>query len=89
MALTEVERVLFEARRVWLQTAGRYVFRLDIYGVWLCGVQITPKRTADILNQDNGGKFSESQLCYHRIYLVFDAYYVFFPRFERHFNLWH
>lgn len=88
MALTKMERALFAVRRGWNQTVGQY-FRYDIYGVRLFGIQITPKRTADILNRDNGGKFSENQIYYHRIYLVFNVYFVFVPRFVRHTNFLH
>jgi hypothetical protein len=88
MALTRMERAWSAVRRGWNQTVGQY-FRYDIYGLRLFGIQITPKRTVVILSQDNGRKFSENQLYYHRIYLVFNSYYVFVPRLERYFDLWH
>lgn len=82
LALTNIERVLSAVRRGWNQTFGQY-FKYDIYGIRLFGIQITPKQVADILKKDNGGRFSEAQLFYYYIHLVFDAYYIFIPRLGR------
>jgi len=78
-----VDKLYYRLWRLWNRTGSRW-FSIDIYGVRLFGIQFTPKSVAYILTKDNDGKFSEHQLYYYRIYLIFNSHYVFIPRLERH-----
>ncbi|GAB3543411.1 hypothetical protein GCM10027343_16770 [Noviherbaspirillum agri] len=80
MALTTVDKWYFWLWRLWNRIVRPY-FSYDIYGIRIFGIQMTPKRVADILKRDNGGRFSENQLRHFRVYLMFNSFYVFIPRF--------
>jgi hypothetical protein len=77
MSITTFDRILFAVRRFYNRTI-RKVIHLDMYGISLCGIQITPKSVAHSLMRN--GDFSPNQRRHHDIRLIANSFYVFLPK---------